>query len=175
MAPQIVPQDQTDLADDNSFESDSNSGDEEGDVEMDDMNSSLSDNLESVLQSTPVLLQSENDFPGLDPSVRREASSSDSSCTSLSSKSLQENDILHLRVQLSDSASVFTDSESSEVHHPGPSSSFSASESTHSDNHSSSVSSVGSALPPIPTGVTFKQPSLQPATPPSLDMQPFVL
>ena len=176
MSPQIVQQDETVLADgDLSFESESISESEEGDIEMDDMNSSFSDDLESALESTPVLLQSENEFPGLDPAFHRGRSHSDSSCDSLSSQSLQENDILHMRVQLSESASVFTGSEPSEIHRPGPSSSFSSSESTHSGNRSSSISSIGSALPPIPAGVTVKQPSLQPATPPSLDIQPFVL
>ena len=177
MIPQVMQQDQTDLSDDDlSFESESISESDESDFEVDDMNDSFSDNLESALQGTPVLLQTDNDFPGLDPSVYHEASPSDSSCESLSSQSLQENDVLHLRVELSKSASVFTESNSSEVHHSATvSSSFSASESTHSTNHSSSVSSIGSALPPIPAGVTVKQPSLQPATPPPLDIQPFVL
>ena len=79
-----MQQDQTDLSDDDlSFDSESISGSDESDFEVDDMNDSFSDNLDSALQGTPVLLQTDNDFPGLDLSVYHEASPSDSSCESL--------------------------------------------------------------------------------------------
>lgn len=138
---------------------------------MDDMHGSFSDDLESSLKGVPVISPTENNFPGLETSAHCESTDS---CDSFSSHSLQEDDVLHTRVKLSESASVFTDSMSPEVPRPSSSQSISTPELNDSDKPPSHKSSTGSALPPTPDLVA-QQPSIQPATPPSLDIQSFVL